>query len=104
MKKVINGKAYDSETAKEIVAWRSGDNKRDFSCCFETLYRTKNGQFFLYGEGHGNTEWGADFESGRTRGWGEDIKLLNKEETLSWMEKRSINPDCMAEYVAIEEG
>ena len=43
MRKIINGKAYDTDTADMIAEWQScGDPIR-----WETLYRKKTGEFFL---------------------------------------------------------
>ena len=50
MNKRINGKRYDTETAKEVgcVSWGAVG---DFRHSSETLYRKSTGEFFLYGEG-----------------------------------------------------
>lgn len=48
MKRIINGKTYDTDTA-ELVA--SGDNGCDVGDCWrrnEELYRTKKGAYFIY--------------------------------------------------------
>ena len=50
MKKVINGKIYNTETATLIHQWDNG-RRGDFSSCEEDLYRTKKGAFFIHGEG-----------------------------------------------------
>jgi hypothetical protein len=66
MKKIINGKKYDTETATAVGEWDNGCYGRDFQRCSETLYRKRTGEFFLYGEGDpmskyavscGNNEW-----------------------------------------------
>lgn len=51
MKKIINGKKYDTESAQEICS-RSSGHYGDFHRVAETLYRKKTGEFFLYGEGY----------------------------------------------------
>lgn len=50
MKKIIDGKRYDTETAELIHKWRSSSSS-DFKSCTEMLYRTKSGAWFLYGQG-----------------------------------------------------
>lgn len=40
MRRIINGRAYDTDTAIKLAEWQS-DVK------FETLYRKKNGEYFL---------------------------------------------------------
>ena len=63
MKKIINGKIYDTDTAKEIDSISHGDGPRDFRYYHEVLYRKRTGEYFLF----------PDYESadGRTEdaGW-----------------------------------
>lgn len=46
MKKIINGKMYNTETAEFIDSYESGYPK-DFAYVYEALYRKKTGEFFL---------------------------------------------------------
>ena len=57
MKKIINGKKYDTDTAQELASWDNGGGWRDFHHCEETLYRKKTGEFFLFGEGGPMTKY-----------------------------------------------
>ena len=50
MKKIINGKVYDTETAQVLGSW-SNMSDRSFERIDETLYRKRTGEFFLHGEG-----------------------------------------------------
>ena len=45
MKKIINGRKYDTETAKEIGYWSNGYPCSDFNHCEETLYLKKTGEY-----------------------------------------------------------
>lgn len=86
MKKVINAKMYNTETAQEIGFYSNGMNYGDFCFVEETLYRKKNGEFFI--EGHG----GAKSRYARSCGnqcWGsgEDIVPLSIEEAKEWVEE-----------------
>ena len=56
MKKVINGKAYDTEKAKPVAHWKNWGSWRDFEHIEETLYRKRHGEFFLFGEGGPKTK------------------------------------------------
>lgn len=56
MKKIINGKMYNTETATELGNFWNGLSTNDFRNLSETLYRKKNGEFFLYGQGGAMTE------------------------------------------------
>ena len=51
MRKVINGRTYNTETSKVIGGWDNGRSYNDFECCEETLYKNTKGAYFLYGEG-----------------------------------------------------
>ena len=50
MKKIINYKKYDTETATEIGAWSQGI-AGTFEYVHESLFRKTNGEYFLHGEG-----------------------------------------------------
>lgn len=41
MKRIIDGKKYDTETAACIATWDNGYYGNDFKRCEESLYRTK---------------------------------------------------------------
>lgn len=67
MKAIINGKTYNTETAEQICNYWNGLGDGDFNNLAETLYRTKNGAWFMEGNGgamtkysssNGNTSWG----------------------------------------------
>ena len=51
MIKVIDGLRYNTATAEEIDTWWNGYAVNDFKHCQESLYKTKKGSYFIYGEG-----------------------------------------------------
>ena len=51
MKKIINNKVYDTTTARKIGTWCSPELPNDIQYTEETLYRKKNGEYFLHGSG-----------------------------------------------------
>jgi hypothetical protein len=55
MKRVINGKLYNTETAAMVCEW-SYSNRSDFNYKSEELYKTKKGAWFLFKEGGANGE------------------------------------------------
>ena len=55
MKKIINGKMYNTETAKYCGGYEFS-NCGDFNYVCEELYQKKTGELFLYGEG-GAMNW-----------------------------------------------
>jgi len=51
MRKVIESKVYDTETAELIFEWDNGCLGGDFNSCEEALYKTKKGAWFIAGSG-----------------------------------------------------
>lgn len=47
MKRIINKKVYNTETATLIAETTNGLSYSDFNCIKEDLYRTKKGQYFI---------------------------------------------------------
>ena len=47
MKKIINGRLYDTGTAKEIGCYENGYGAGDFRYYYESLYRKRTGEYFL---------------------------------------------------------
>ena len=85
MKKIINKKLYDTETAKELAAWSNDYYPNDFHYAEETLYRKRTGEYFMYGEGGGLSRYAEHTPSGWT--WGEQIIPLTYDEAREWAEK-----------------
>jgi len=46
MKKVINGKMYNTETAKKILEYKNGKSSSDLEFKMITIYQKKTGEFF----------------------------------------------------------
>ena len=86
MKKVISGKLYNTKTAKEIDTLVVGNGRNDFHGYIETLYVTKNGNFFLYGEGWGKYMKPSSMGSGYARGEGTIIAITEKT-AEAWVEE-----------------
>lgn len=57
MKKVINRKLYDTETAKEIGCCDNDYPRNDFYFYEETLYQKRTGEFFLFGSGNAASKY-----------------------------------------------
>lgn len=95
MKKYINGKRYDTETAKMLAEYDNSLPRNDFGYYEETLYLKKNGEYFLHGWGGGNSRYGE--WHGNTGGPGAKIMPMTLEEATAWAEE-NLNGD---EYEAI---
>lgn len=86
MKKIINGKLYNTETAVDFGRYWNGFSTRDFKCVYETLYRKKTGEYFLHGEGGAMTTYAENV--GDMRGWGERIIPMTYDEAREWAEQK----------------
>ncbi len=85
MKRVINGKRYDTDTADRVATWKNGYFTNDFNYCAEDLYRKKTGEYFLHGEGGALSKYATS--NGNNRGYGEDIYPLTEDMAKSWTEQ-----------------
>ena len=86
MKKIINGKVYDTDTARELGYWANMADRRNFSQFEETLYRKKTGEFFLYGEGGPASKYAQAVGQNEWSG-GSRIMPLDFSEARQWAEE-----------------
>lgn len=84
MRKVIGGVVYDMEKAELLHDDSNGYSKNDFRWCFEELYRTKKGRYFLAGEGGPMTKYAQAY--GDMSGSGMGIIPMTQAEALAWLE------------------
>ncbi len=85
MKRVIDGKMYNTETAEELASAHNGLNASDFDYVEESLYRTKKGAFFLGGDGGARSKYARRVGNGTCEGSG--IIPLTEDEALVWLEE-----------------
>ena len=87
MKKVINGKMYNTETATLIESF-SHKYPSDFEWLKETLYQKETGEFFIDGEGGAASKYAEESAAG---GWvyGRKITPLTESEAQAWVEKNA---------------
>lgn len=83
MKKIINRKLYDTDTA--ILLGEYDNELDDLSRIQEKLYQKKNGEYFLFGEGGPRTEYCS--MDGLSCGWGFEIIPFSKNEAMDWSEE-----------------
>ena len=102
MKKVIDGKVYNTETATKIGCYWNGYSTRDFHYEELTLYKTNKGNFFVAGESGALGCFAKSIGNGSTGGDG--LFALTKEEALDWAE-RYLDAEDYEEYFSdlIEE-
>ena len=85
MKKIINGKKYDTETAGLICRHDNGRIGSDFYYYKECLYKKKTGEFFIYEEG-GAASCVAEMHNGFSCG-GSRINPISESEAMCFVEK-----------------
>ena len=102
MKKVINGKVYDTETAQKMGEWDNGHYTNDFQYCAETLFKKRTGEFFLFGEGHALSKYAG--HSGNMSGWGEKIIPYSYEEAQKWAEEHLDGDEYIEIFGIPDEG
>ena len=87
MKKIINGKLYDTDTAINLAEYNSPFPEGHEDFCVEILYRKTNGEYYLYEK--------YNMES---------IKPINEDKAKKWFEKRIDNADNFIEiFGQVEE-
>ena len=96
MRKVIEGKIYNTETDKQIAGGYYS-NYGEFQYWCEELYRTDQGNWFLYGEGGEKFSYARTVEQNASNG-GNDITPLTQEQALAWLEPRTTDPEALEEY------
>ncbi len=103
MKKVVDGKLYNTETAELVHEWSNGRFCSDFRYRSKDLYRTKKGNWFMYHEGGARTDMGRECGSNSTCG-SADIEPLSEKDTKGFLETHG-GADVLLKYFAdqIEE-
>lgn len=87
MKKIINRKVYDTDTAVKIGDWNNGQWENNLYICVETLYRKKNGEFFIHGEGGAATKYASVCNGGDGWASGEGIVPMSYKTARDWAEE-----------------
>lgn len=85
MKKIINGKVYDTDTARDM----GGDSYSypgDFAYWSETLYQKRTGEFFMHGEGGPMSRYAETVGQNEWSG-GEKIIPLSPAKAREWAEE-----------------
>lgn len=83
MKKIINGKKYNTQTAEYMGGYEA--NLGQFEYVSEDLYRKRTGEFFLYGEGGPASKYAEAIDMNSWSG-GSEITPLTEVEAKRWAE------------------
>ena len=87
MKKVIDGKRYDTATAKCLGRWESDQDYQGLYHEEEELYLTKAGNYFLYCCGGSASRYNKKVEANRWAS-GEQIHPISEERAQNWAKDR----------------
>lgn len=87
MRKIIDGKLYDTDTATKICEIYCPHHRGDFQWHDTALYRTKNNAFFLAGRGGAASMWARAVPSGSTGG--EGLRAVSIEEAKRLVEQNA---------------
>lgn len=85
MNKIINGKLYNTETAK-LLGEDSYSHPGDLAHWSEELYKKRTGEYFLYGEGGPMSRYAQTAGQNEWSG-GEQIQPLTVENARQWAEQ-----------------
>lgn len=86
MKKIINGKRYNTDTAKLIGTYEPDTfGPSDFGWFCEEIYRKTTGEYFIYGWGNAASRYAENVYG--SWGSGEAITPLTYDEAREWIEK-----------------
>ena len=95
MKKIIDGRMYDTDTAKLLTGWDNGLDCTSFDWLEEDLYLKRTGEYFIFGRGGAATRYSD--QCGRTYSAGWSITPVSDAEARVWCERH-----CGADtYIAI---
>ena len=100
MKTILNGRFYDTESAT-LIGRCITVRPCDLDSSWEELYRKKNGEFFLIGEGGPHSKYGAFID----KKWlaGGALEVLSEDEARKWAEYNLEADEYMAVFGKVDE-
>lgn len=101
MKKIINGKKYDTETAELVGSTDNGLFPHDFNYLCHKLYRKRTGEYFLHSEGGTNTRYAVQDGTGWAGGGA--IEPMGYDDARAWAEEHMTADEYEAEFGEVSE-
>ena len=101
MKKVIGGKVYDTDKARELGSDGFG-YPRDFNHWTETLYVKRTGEYFLHGQGGPASRYAERIEQNTWSG-GEQLIPLSYGKAKEWAEEHLTGDEYEAIFGEVSE-
>jgi hypothetical protein len=103
MKKIINNKLYDTETAKLLGTWDNNILPTDFGYIEEALYKKRSGTYFLHGKGGPMTAYAKSTGQNSWTG-GEKIIPISYDMARQWAEEKLSADDYEKIFDLTEDG
>jgi hypothetical protein len=102
MKKHIDGRTYNTATARALGTW-SNEMGTKVTRCRETLHIKQNGEFFLHGNGGPDSKYAVSIGKGL---WiaGEDIIPMDADAARAWAEHNLEAKEYEAIFGEVDEG
>ena len=101
MRKIINGKMYDTDTAEYLGCWTNGYSYNDFHYCVQKLYRKKTGEYFLFGEGGSMSMYAESYGNDITGGT--RFTPMTEEEAKAWSEVNLTTDEYISVWGEVNE-
>ena len=98
MKRIINGKRYDTDTADLVHEWDNGRGRGDFKYRSKDLYRTPKGKWFLVHEGGAMTDMATSCGDNSCTG-GDDLEPVSDDDARAFLETHG-GTAALEEYFA----
>lgn len=102
MRKIIDGKSYDTDKAELIGEYESEFGMSDFKWFREELYRKRTGEYFIYGEGYAQSKY-AKQAYGMWRA-GEAITPMSYDGARKWAEEHLGADEYEREFGIADDG
>ena len=103
MKRIIDGKKYNTETAECVAEWSNHYYPNDFHYCQESLYKTQKGAWFVAGHGGALSKY-SEPVGNNARGGGEGLEPLTPGEARQWLEDKGFTEELEEHFAdSIEE-
>ena len=102
MKKIINGKLYDTESA-EFICMYSYSNPRDFNFVEESLYKSPYGTFFIEYSGGAKSRYAVQYGQNEVGG-SKGIRLVDIDEAKEFLESHGKSEDYVKAFGEPELG
>lgn len=101
MRKIIEGKSYDTDTAALVGEWSAECCPTDFEWFREELYRKRTGEYFVWGEGGPQSRYAVH----RYGSWSgsEAITPISYEDARKWAERHLTADEYESEFGEVEE-